>query len=186
MALKDMFNSVSNKVGSVGKSLSDLFSSTQTYANASSAFTPVPIKYSLKDRGVDITDDDLKALRPIIYGEVSNRTPDKQTLEANVITNTALNRLREYNARGQKKNLADVLSMPNQYQAYGGQQYNMYANPTDEVALAKKKQIDAIMDMITQQIKSGQYADNTEGSYYYVHEPDGRIRYDNKKKLFAD
>ena len=178
--LKNIFNSIGNALGSLNKPLSNYGPQVTAPIQA------LPKKYSLKDRGVEISDADLQAVRPLIYGEVSNRTPDKQALEANVIMNTALNRVREYNARGQKKTLADVVAMPNQYQAYGGPQYQMYHNPTDPVALAKKKQVDAIMDMIAEQIKAGQYADNTEGAYYYVHEPGGKIRYDSKRKLFAD
>ena len=141
--------------------------------------------YELKDRGIQITDEDLAAARPLIYGETSNRTPDKQELEAHVIMNTALNRMREYAARGQKKTLSEVLSMPNQYQAYGGQQYQIYHNPIDVPSQQKKKNIDSIVDKIGNQIKSGQYPDTTQGAYFYIHNPDQTITYDNKKQLFA-
>ncbi len=147
---------------------------------------PVPGQYNLKNRGVAISDSDIEAFKPLLYGEVSNRAPDKQALEANVILNTALNRVKAYGERGQKKTLSDVLAMPNQYQAYGGPQYKMYANPTDPVALAKKKQIDDIVNGIHAQVKAGQYDDNTEGAYYYVHDPKtGAITYDNIRPLFA-
>ena len=146
---------------------------------------PKPVQYNLKDRGVAISDADINAFRPLLYGEVSNRTPDKQALEANVIFNTALNRVKAYNERGQKKTLADVLAMPNQYQAYGGPQYQAYHNPPDVVAAAKKKQVDDIINAIHEQVKVGQYADSTEGAYYYVHDPKtGKITYDNMKPLF--
>lgn len=146
----------------------------------------IPVQYDLKDRGVQISDDDINAFRPLLYGEVSNRTPDKQALEANVIFNTALNRVKAYNEKGQKKTLSDVFSMPNQYQAYGGKQYQLYANPPDVVAAQKKKQVDSIIDSIHQQIKNGQYIDNTQGAYYYVHDPKtGKITYDNKTPLFS-
>ena len=74
--------------------------------------------------------------------------------------------------------------MPNQYQAYGGQQYKNYYNPTNELEKRKKQEIDAIVDQIAQQILSGTYDDNTAGAYYYIHHPDGRIEYDNTRKLF--
>jgi hypothetical protein len=125
-------------------------------------------------------------MRPLLYGEMSNRSPDKQALEANVIMNTALNRVKEYAAHGQTKTLSQVIAMPNQYQAYGGTQYNQYANPTDAPSIAKKKQVDAIVDTLHGQIRSGVYPDTTNGAYYYSHDPTGKIAYDDKKKLFAN
>lgn len=141
--------------------------------------------YNIKDRNVTISPADLDAIRPVIYGEISNREPAKQSLEANVIMNTAINRMREYAANGQPKTLQEVISMPNQYQAYGGQQYKNYHNPPDPVALAKKQQVDSIVDSIGSQMKSGSYSDNTQGSYYYSHDNTGKITYDNTKPLFA-
>jgi hypothetical protein len=145
-----------------------------------------PAQYKIKDRGVSVTDKDMDAIRPLIYGEVSNRTPDKQTLEANVIFNTALNRMKEYQRKGQNKSLEEVISMPKQYQAYGGPQYQEYHAPSNPVSSAKRQQIDAIIDGIKEKVKKGEHVDNTEGAYYYIHEKDGKIRYDNKRKLFAD
>lgn len=180
MALKDIFGSVAKTAGKIKGSLSQQFGPVN-YVSAKE----VP-QYHLADRGVSVTDDDIQNLRPLIYGEVSNRTPDKQALEANVIVNTALNRVKEYGGKGQKKTLSDVIAMPNQYQAYKGKQYNEYLNPSDPVALAKKKQIDAILDSIHEQIKTGKYDDNTAGAYYYVHDPKtGVITYDNQRPLFA-
>ncbi len=168
-------------------SLLNLFNSGKNKPAAATApVTPiVPSQYSLKDRGVNISDADINAFRPILYGEVSNRTPDKQALEANVILNTALNRVKEYNMKGKKVSLSDVFAMPNQYQAYGGKQYKEYSNPSNVVSAAKKKQIDSIADDIFNQIKQGKYSDNTQGSYYYVHNPDGSINFDSKRPLFA-
>ncbi len=184
MGIKEIFNSVESGAKKVSGSLSGILGPVK-YSAAASA-VPVPPQYQIKDRGVSVTDNDLNAMRPLIYGEISNRTPDKQAMETHVILNTALNRVREYNSRGQKKTLSDVIAMPNQYQAYGGSQYKQYSAPSDPIALAKKKQVDAIIDGIAKQIQSGQYPDTTEGSYYYVHEPKtGRIIYDNKRPFFA-
>ena len=181
MAIKDVFNSVGSGIKKAKGSLSEILGPVKYTAPVA----PVPAQYHLKDRGVSVTDADIEAIRPVVYGEVSNRTPDKQALESHVIINTALNRVKEYNARGQKKSLSDVIAMPNQYQAYGGKQYQEYGNPSDPVALAKKKQIDLILDQIAEQIRSGQYEDNTGGAYFYVHNPDQTISYDNKRPLFA-
>lgn len=186
MAIKDIYNSIGKTVKKTTKSISDFLPKNEiSYTAAPQPVAPAPSVYSLKNRGVNITDDDFNSVRPLIYGEVSNRTPDKQELESNVILNTALNRMREYSARGQNKTLSDVISMPNQYQAYGGKQYQAYSNATDTPSLSKKKQIDMILDRIKTQIQSGEYPDNTQGSYFYIHNDDGTITYDNKRPLFA-
>jgi len=187
MAIKDIYNSVSKGVGKMTGPISDIFQPKEYFYQAKQpTFTPVvsPNKYTLKDRGVDFTDEDFKAMRPLIYGEISNRNREKKELEANVILNTIINRARAYKERGMNKSLAEIVAMPNQYQAYGGKQYQAYYNPPDQVSLAKKKEVDAILDAIEQQIRSGQYADNTEGASYYIHNPDQSITYDNKRKLF--
>ncbi len=182
-SIKDLYDSVGKLGGKIKSSLSDLNSSQTTYT--SPAVAPSPISYSIPDRGVNLTDKDFESIRPLIYGEISNRTPDKQELESHVILNTALNRMKEYSKRGQNKSLSDIVAMPNQYQAYGGQQYNLYGNPPDAVAQKKKQQVDAIVDKIRDQVKTGSYPDNTGGAFYYIHNPDGTITYDNKKPLFA-
>ncbi len=145
---------------------------------------PLPPTYNLPDRGAKVTDADIEAFRPLLFGEVSNRNYDKKKLEANVILNTVLNRQKEYSKRGKEKTVAEILAMPNQYQAYGGPQYKEYASTTNPVSAAKKKEVDAIIDEIKEQIKSGQYQDTTEGAYFYIHNPDQTIAYDNKRKLF--
>ena len=164
----------------------DIFNRNKKPTEQVAAMSPKISSYSLPDRGVSITDDDIKSLRPLIYGEVSNRGTDKKKLETNVILNTAINRMKEYDTKKKRTHtLSEVLAMPNQYQAYGGSQYQQYSNPPDPVAAAKRKEVDAIVDEIVEQLRRGQYPDNTEGAYYYIHEPDGRITYDNRRPLFA-
>jgi len=190
MGLRDIYNSIGKGVSKVGGSLSGLFGSDtvnyqKPYAEPIGPVQPIKNIYDLKDRGVKITEDDIEAFRPLLYGEVSNRNPDKKQLEADVIFNTALNRQREYASRGQNKTLSEILAMPNQYQAYNGEQYKEYANPTLPMSIEKKKQVDAIVDDIKARVKSGEFKDNTEGAYYYIHNSDGSITYDNLKELFA-
>lgn len=185
MNLTDIFNQKKSGMGgATTQPLASYLPEDKLSTNAFSSSSKTP-GYTIKNRGVYVTDDDLTALRPLIYGEISNRTPDKQMLETNVIFNTALNRMKEYARKGQNRTLAEVLSMPNQYQAYGGAQYKAYSNPPDVVALAKKKQVDAMIDALKTQIATGNYNDNTEGAYFYIHNPDGTIAYDNKRPLFA-
>lgn len=176
--LNDIISKIGGAITGVTGSISD--------AIKPKAVVPVqtPIKkYYLKDRGIEITDDELNSLRPIIYGEVSNRDINKKKLEANVIVNTILNRAKEYALRGTPKKLSEIVAMPNQYQAYGGNQYKQYASPTDVVALQKKREVDSILDEIYNQIKSDKYQDFTKGAVFYTHKPTGEIIY-NREKLF--
>jgi hypothetical protein len=168
-------------LGNLYKSVKNALSPVEYTAPA-----PKPIsEYYLKDRGVKLTDADFEAAKPILYGEISNRPADKQMLEANVIMNTGLNRMQGYGAHGKPKTLAEVFSMPNQYQAYNSPQYQQYYNPMDAPSKKKKEQIDKMVDDIRERIKNGEFVDNTEGAYYYIHEKDGKIKYDNLRKLFA-
>ena len=144
------------------------------------------VVYQLPTRGARITDSDIEAFKPLLYGEISNRDFTKKQLEGDVIFNTVLNRQKEYAKKGQYRTISEILAMPNQYKAYGGLQYTNYFNPPDPLALAKKQQVDMIVDRIRDKIKKGDFVDNTEGAYYYMHEKDGKIKYDNLKKLFAE
>ena len=177
--LNDIINGVKNTVGGVANTIGNFFSPQVT------APAPVaPPKYVIKDRGINVTDDDFQKARPVIFGEISNRNRNKKMLEANVILNTALNRVKAYADKGTPKTLAEVLAMPNQYQAYGSKQYNEYSAPSNVVSSAKKQEVDSIMDEIYNQIKAGTYNDTTGGAVFYQHKPNGEIRY-NQKSLFA-
>jgi hypothetical protein len=183
MDLKSIYNSagqwMNNNLVKPAMGISNYYAAPKAEA--------APTSYNLGSRGVQISDADIQAMRPLLYGELSNRSPDKQTLEAHVIMNTALNRMKDYAAHGQPKTLSQVVAMPNQYQAYGGPQYKAYTNPTDAPSIAKKKQVDAIVDALQGQIRSGIYPDTTNGAYYYSHDPaTGKITYDDKRRLFAD
>lgn len=145
---------------------------------------PPQVTYRVPGRDLTLSDTDLAVLRPVLYGELSNRNQTKKELEARVILNTALNRMKEYTAKGQTKTLSDVLSAPNQYQAYGGEQFNAYGNPPDELSKKKREQVDAIVQKFLNEMEGGEFPDVTEGAYYYKHHPSGIIEYDNKRPLF--
>lgn len=137
-------------------------------------------------RGVDIDKKDFdETFRPILFGEVSNRSGSKKDLEARVILNTAINRLVEHRNRGTGKGFKDILTQPNQYQAYGGEQYNLYLSGDGEKLDVKKKQeVDRLLDSLWTEMVSGQLEDNTRGAFYYIHNDDGSITYDDLKPLF--
>ena len=149
MPLSDLYNSqFKNEMKTTTPAISSMYTPVPQ---------PVPATYHLPDRQAKVTDTDIEAFRPLLYGEVSNRNIAKKRLEADVILNTALNRQREYANRGQNKSISEIISMPNQYQAYGGPQYKEYASSTNPISAAKKKEVDMIVDEIKDRIKRGDY-----------------------------
>jgi hypothetical protein len=189
--LSELYNKIGGAAQKITEPLSNVFRSKpivydrEEYLKSQGVKAPVaPVKYSLKDREAEFDDNDFEKIRPLLYGEIGNRDFSKKAMEADVIFNTAINRQREYRKKGKNMTIADIVAMPNQYQAYGGDQYKNYYNPKNPLEVAKKKEIDSIVDAIAEKIKKGQYVDNTEGAFYYVHEDDGRIKYDNLKKLY--
>lgn len=135
-------------------------------------------------RNNSISENDLDEAKAILFGEISNRAPDKQQLEAQTILNTAFNRMEEYNAkkfRGRSNwTLTDVLQDSNAYQAFKGKQYTKYkSGQTDEL---DKQKIQAI-DKVLGDVRNGNFINNIGEDAFYVHLPDGRIR-TNSKPLF--
>ena len=130
-------------------------------------------------RGVQLGQNDLQTARNVLYGEVSNRSQEKRELEATTIMNTAINRLREnQNLSRGPQSLSGVLSQPNQYQAYNGSQYKIAA--AGQGNTQKLQAIDAVLN----NVKSGKLTDNTNGAYFYIHNPDQSITYDDTRPLY--
>lgn len=125
-----------------------------------------------------VSHNDLEEAKAILFGEISNRSPEKQRLEAQTILNTAFNRMDEYAKRGTPKTLTEVLQMPNQYQAYGGKQYKLFkSGGTGELDKGKIEAIDSILG----QVKNGDFQNNVGGSVFYKHTKDGRIIPDDRQ-----
>jgi hypothetical protein len=186
--ISDIYNKTKQSVSNVGSSIYNALSGpTFSFDTVNSTPSSPKKTESYNIRGVDITEDDINNYRPLFYGEVSGRNPDKKRLENQVILNTAINRAYEYSKKyGRPVSISEVLSMPNQYQAYGSDQYNNYSSPRDYLSELKKKETDNIINETIEQLKSGKFKDITNGAFYYVHNPDGSITYDNTKKLFKD
>ena len=137
----------------------------------------------LNIRGVDITADDLSELEPILFAEISNRTPDKQFLEGRTIINTALNRFPLLNSRGRATTLRDVLTQPNAYQGYDPQgisnkQYNLYRS--GQLTELDQQKV-GVVKKLTQELLSGKFEDTTGGRVFYTHDKQGRIWLDDRK-----
>lgn len=132
-----------------------------------------PKTYYVPDRGVSVREDTINNLvKPILFGEMSNRELPKQIEEGKTIINTAINRVSQYGERGKDMNLAGVLSAPNQYQAYGGKEYERYLQgSTTPVDAQKMKAVDEIVA----QLKAGKLKDNTGNRVFYIHTDDGNI-----------
>lgn len=152
----------------------NLLSSKHTYVAK-------PMQQVPKVRGVDMTPEQIDAIKRIVYSEVSNRPEDKKDLETRVLLNTAINRVGAYNKRGSKKTLKDVFEMPNQYQGFGTRLYKEYDKPRNVLEQQRKAQIDAIVNRLV--AEGEQFKDNTEGAYYYKHVGD-KIYYDANRPLF--
>ena len=147
--------------------------------------------YNRKDffsevRGVEISKKDFdEYARPIIYGEVSNRQSEKKELESRVILNTAINRMTENQNRKKKTSLKDILTQKGQYQAYEGEQYNLYKGQDKNVLDEEKKvEINQILDNIYGEMSKGQFKDNTNNAFFYQHNEDGSITYDDTKPFY--
>lgn len=140
---------------------------TASVANAVPQETPIappPPEQTAQFNGVKITKQEFdQEFKPILFGEVSNRPGSKKRLEADVILGTALNRV----SQKYGDSLQAVLTQPNQYQAYKGNQYNLYKTLGED--MPKKKEVDAIAEQIWQEISQGKYKDITGGKTNYSH-----------------
>jgi len=143
--------------------------------------TPAPRTDVFVDpvRNVEINDDDIEELRRILYSEIGNRSQEKRALEAKVVINTALNRLAENKKHNRgPQTLADVLRQKNQYQGLGTKQYDIAASGKGNV-----KKMEAIDDVLAALVR-GEIQDTTNGAFYYIHNPDETITYDDQRKLY--
>lgn len=126
-----------------------------------------------------ITQDDLNEAANVLYGEISNRSPERQAFEVRHITNTALNRMKE---RG--KTLTEIFQQPYQYQGYAPHGITVKGGKVVESQYQKakagkmteddKKKLKVIMDAL-EPLKSGKFDDTTGGAMFYVHASDGTM-----------
>lgn len=141
-----------------------------------SAFVPKIAQAAGKEtpvvRGVSLNSPDLDTLRAVLFAEISNRTSDKQKLEARTIINTVINR-----AKKSGKTVQQELIKPNQYQGYDSKQYQRLVQKKTTVTDNQKI---AAVDAVLKELLSGNFKDNIEGRTFYHHNPDGSIVATNK------
>lgn len=144
--------------------------------------TPKPQTYRIEDRGIDLTDDDFSEAEPILFSEISNKE-DQQETEMQHIMNTALNRVKQYGDKGLMKSLKEVFQMPNQYQGYKSPQYELAAAAATAVLDDPSKEKLEKVKKFLEKVKKEGLKDTTDGSVYYIHEPDGTLKL-KEGKLF--
>lgn len=168
---------IQNRGGPVQSLLAGLIFGSRTKYNRSDYYPEV--------RGVEISRKEFdQYARPIIFGEVSNRPTDKKDLESRVILNTAINRMKENHGRGNRTTLKDVMTEENQYQAFEGEQYNLYNQGGNMLDVDKRKEINEILDTIYGEMRGGTFEDNTNNAFYYQHKEDGSIEFDDERPLY--
>lgn len=126
--------------------------------------------YTIPSRKVTVEEPDLEELGAILFGEIGNRPLDKKLLEARTIANIALNR-----AEKEGKSLAEVLRQPNQFQAYKGNQYNLYKSGKAATSTISKEKVDAV-NKILDEIRQGTLKNNIGDNLSYAHRKDNTIR----------
>ncbi len=121
----------------------------------------------IPDRGVTVKKAEADTLRKVLFAEISNRNPEKQTLEAHTIINTILNRMKQSG-----KSLQEVITQPNQYQGYGSREYQRISSGKTTANDAQKLKA---IDSTIQKLLAGDFPDNISGWTFYHHNPDGSI-----------
>lgn len=124
-------------------------------------------------RGATYTPDELSTISGILYGELSNNgTPADQMNEAHKILDTAINR-----AKATKQTLGQVMTAPNQYQAYKSPQYWMYMIGTKQGGLDAPSQAKAaLVQKVVNNLDTAAFTQSDAGNdYFYAHNSKGDI-----------
>ncbi len=152
---------------------------TQIAPEVQTVYVQVPAPTPAPKPATVYTAAEIAELRNILYSEVGNRSQDKRKLEARVVVSTVLNRLaiNQKEKRG-PQTIIGVLHQPNQYQGWQSKQYNLAASGKGNVK--KLEAIDAVLDTLN----AGTFKDTANGAYFYVHNSDGTIEYDDTRNFY--
>ena len=137
---------------------------------------PEPVVYKIKDRPVEVLDDELKDLGGVIFGE-ANDDINEMRMIANVVINRANQSFKPIFQELSKKSKRGGF----EFNAYAGEQYNKYMSDAfDFVSKAKADKIKQVLE----EIKNGTLTDNTAGAIFFSHDAKGRIK--TTKDLFEN
>lgn len=125
--------------------------------------------YSVR-KNLSVSEDELKELAAVLFGEVGNRPLSKKLTELRAITNVALNR-----AEKEGKTLKEVLQSPNQFQAYLGKQYNAYKSGKASNSILEKEKIKAV-EAVIDEIRKGKLKNTVGDNLSYAHLKDDTLR----------
>lgn len=114
-------------------------------------------------RGVAFSDKDADEAEAVLYGEVGNDLNTRED-EARAILNVAINR-----ALAQGKPLSSVLHEDKQFQAYLGDQYNLFKEGKGNKIKA------AAIHKVIEEAKAGKLKNNAGSSQSYAHRKDGKL-----------
>lgn len=133
-------------------------------------------KYKIKDRPVEVLDDELKDLGGVIFGEANNNIDEMRKI-ANVVINRSNQSYKPiFNELSKKSKNGGF-----EFNAYSGDQYNKYmTNNLDFVSRRKAE----LVNQILKEIKNGTLVDDTNGAVYFSHGKDGKLR--TFKNLFEN
>ena len=139
-----------------------------------------PTTYNV--RGINVSDNDIKEASDILYGEISNRNPERQAAEVKYAINTAINRANA-NPKKYGGSIVNVLKEPAQYQSYAPQGIKKDGKVVEsqyqklkkgEIDEAGKKKLETIISALNE-MKSGSFPDTAGGKTFYVHASDGTM-----------
>jgi len=143
---------------------------------------PVITPNTYNVRGIKVSDADIKEASDILYGEISNRNPERQAAEVKYAINTAINRANA-NPKKYGGSIINVLKEPAQYQSYAPQGIKKNGQVVEsqyqklkkgEIDESGKKKLETIISALSE-MKSGSFPDTTGGKTFYVHASDGTM-----------
>ncbi len=133
-----------------------------------------PTEFSIPDRKVSVTEDDLSEAEKILFSELSNKGSEASRKdEARKILNTAINRV----VQSKGKSLKDILTT-GEYQGLGTKQYDLASSTSlDAPSKAKLELIRSVLE----EVRQGKLKDNANGSVFYKHDKTGNLALGGKR-----
>ena len=126
----------------------------------------IPV-YKVKDRPVEVMEDELKDFGGVLFGEAKNNIDDMRK-----VANVVLNRMNE-SYKPAFNELSKRTNGKFEFQAYAGEQYNKYMmDDTGNDFMNKKQKVKQVLE----EIRNGTLIDNINRDTYFSYGPDGKLR----------